>query len=158
MNILDILFILIGLFFAARGVFRGFVVEIFSLLAFIIGVWAAIIGYPFLVSLLDKNPGEITGIVKLLIYGGIFIGIYILVKVIEKIISKFITVVLLTGLNRVLGLGLGILEAIIIIRVIFTVLISQDIIAYDFEALFASSEILKYIETYFTIGRDFLGV
>lgn len=158
MNILDIILILIGLFFVVRGGFRGFVVEIFSLLAFIIGVWVAIISYPLVLSVLDKNPEEITGLIKVLIYGGLFIGAYILIKVIEKIITKFITIVLLSGLDKVLGLGLGLLEAIIIIRVIITLLINQDILEYDFESFFASSKILAYIETYFTIGKDFLGV
>lgn len=158
MSIIDIALILICMFFAIRAGIRGFVVEIFSLLAFVVGVWGAVKLFPIATTIFNLHPEEISPVIKLLIYGGLFLLLYILVKILEKIISKFVKVILLAGLNKVLGVVLGLTEAMLVIQVLTTILINQEIFDVDFGVFFGDSQILKYVNTYLAKGKVFLGI
>ncbi len=128
MNIADIIFLIIALFFLIRGYFRGFISEFMSMAALICGIASGIIFQPMVSPLLDDIIKSVTWrpLVTFLL---LFIGTYIIIKILEIILHNVINTIQLNSLDRILGLAWGILEAcVIVLLVVFL------FHAFDFKA------------------------
>ena len=126
MNWLDFIIIILLVFGLARGFINGFVKELASLLALILGIWGAI---KFSVFTAEKlydyfdMTGQYVGIIAFLIT---FVIIVIIIHFIGLLVDKFIETLSLGFLNSVLGLIFGVFKSALILSVIFVVLNAID--------------------------------
>jgi membrane protein required for colicin V production len=126
MNWIDFVIIILLVFGLARGFINGFIKELASLLALILGIWGAI---KFSVFTAEKlydyfdMTGQYVGIIAFLIT---FIIIVIIIHFIGMIVDKFVETLSLGFLNSLLGLIFGVFKSALILSVIFVVLNAID--------------------------------
>ncbi|MDQ7032281.1 MAG: CvpA family protein [Desulfonauticus sp.] len=123
MNLLDIVFIVITAFFFLRGIYRGLVQEISSLVALFLGFilankyWQTVV--PYVKRFFPSSSW--TGIIAYLsVIIGVMIGVYIL----AALLKHFLNLVSLGWLDRIAGGLLGLLKAVILCSIILMVMTS----------------------------------
>ncbi|MBS3920622.1 MAG: CvpA family protein [Deltaproteobacteria bacterium] len=127
MNLLDLILIVLIAFSAIYGLFKGLIKEVISLLAVIIGLIGASRLYEGISPLLG-NLGLGGQAAKILSFFILFIIISIVIVLIGKLIHKFVHAIFLGWLNRMAGIGFGLLRGIItsaIIIMILTITLSE---------------------------------
>lgn len=95
---------------AYHGFRRGFVLEIVSLLALILGVLGGFHLLHWGISMMDKHFHLIGKFIPLLSFVVIFVGIILLVNILGKVVSKIIHMALLGGVDKVGGAIFGFLK------------------------------------------------
>jgi membrane protein required for colicin V production len=126
MNWIDFVIIILLVFGLARGFINGFIKELASLLALILGIWGAIKFSAFTAEKLYDYfdmAGQYVGIISFLIT---FIIIVVVIHFIGMIVDKFVEKISLGVLNSLLGLVFGVFKTALILSVIFTVLNAID--------------------------------
>jgi len=122
MNIIDIVLLIIFAWFAYQGFKKGFVIELASLVALVLGIYAAIYfsGYAadFLVNNLDMDNDYIP-VTSFVIT---FIIVIVIVYVIGRILEKLVNMVALGFLNKLAGGAFGILKAAVFVSIFFLIL------------------------------------
>lgn len=126
MNWIDlVIVILLGLSVIA-GFTNGFVKEVASLTALILGIWGAIKFSTFTAAKLYDwfdMSGQYVGIIAFLVT---FIVIVVIIHFIGIIADKFIDAISLGFLNRILGMVFGLLKSVLILSVFFVILNALD--------------------------------
>jgi membrane protein required for colicin V production len=125
LNYIDLAIICLLVYGLARGAYRGFFVEISSLLALVLGVFGALHFSSFTASLL-ANYIE-WDYLPLLAFALTFIGIMIGVAWIGKLLTKLAKVVLLGFLNRLLGALFGACKWLVICGVLLWIVGQLDV-------------------------------
>lgn len=121
MNIADLIFLLLALFFVIKGFFRGFISEFMSMAALILGLIAAL-AFQNQVSALLKDMIKSDTFRPIVAFFLLFIGTYILVKLLELLLHNAIEAIKMNSLDRLLGLVWGLLEtAVIVLIIVFLV-------------------------------------
>jgi membrane protein required for colicin V production len=126
MNYVDLIIIVLLVFGLARGFINGFIKELASLLALILGIWGAIKLSAFTAERLYdyfNMTGQYVGIIAFLIT---FVIIVIIIHFIGLLVDKFVEKISLGVLNSLLGLVFGLFKTALILSVIFTVLNAID--------------------------------
>lgn len=126
MNWIDLIIIVLLVLGLARGFIDGFVRELASLMALILGIWGAIKFSAFTASKLYDYfdmTGRYVGIIAFLIT---FIVIVIIIHFIGIAVDKFVDTLALGFLNRLLGLVFGVFRSALILSVIFVVFNAID--------------------------------
>jgi membrane protein required for colicin V production len=126
MNWLDFLIIILLVFGLARGFINGFIKELASLLALILGIWGAIKFSAFTAERLYDYfdmTGQYVGIISFLVT---FVIIVIIIHFIGLLLDKFIETLSLGFLNSLLGLVFGVIKTALILSVIFLVMNAID--------------------------------
>ena len=126
MNWIDFIIIILLVFGLARGFINGFIKELASLLALILGIWGAIKFSAFTAERLYDYfdmTGQYVGIIAFLIT---FVIIVIIIHFIGLLVDKFVETISLGVLNSLLGLVFGVFKTALILSVIFTVLNAID--------------------------------
>lgn len=121
MNLLDWIFIVIISFSAIYGLFKGLVKEVISVLAVIVGLIGASRLYEGVSPLLG-NLGLSEQAAKIVSFFILFILIFIAIVLIGRLIHRFVHAIFLGWLNRLGGVGFGILRGIILSAIIIMVL------------------------------------
>lgn len=115
MNFLDIIIIIPIIWSIFKGYKKGFVIELASLAALILGIYAAIKFSAnftsFLESFLDMKEKYINIIAFILT----FIAVAIVIMLVGKVLEKIIKIVMLGLINRVIGAVFGIAKMIVIL-------------------------------------------
>lgn len=125
LNYIDLAVICLLLYGLARGAYRGFFVEVASLLALVLGVFGALHFSSFTAALLSAYIEW--GYLPLLAFALTFIGIMIGVAWIGKLLTKLAKVVLLGFLNRLLGAVFGACKWLVICGVLVWILGQIDV-------------------------------
>jgi membrane protein required for colicin V production len=119
MNTFDIVILLVLSIFIIRGIFRGFINELITLIGLVIGYLVAItyldLAMSFIISIFPDLP-EIA--IKIVCFAGIFIGTNILLRFAAHFLTKTLSFAMLGWLNRLLGGLVGLLKSILIITII----------------------------------------
>ncbi|OFY63243.1 MAG: hypothetical protein A2V46_03080 [Bacteroidetes bacterium RBG_19FT_COMBO_42_7] len=126
MNWIDFIIIILLVFGLARGFINGFIKELASLLALVVGIWGAIKFSSFTAEKLYDYfdmTGQYVGIIAFMIT---FIIIVIIIHFLGLLLDKFADKVSLGFLNSLLGLFFGVLKSALILSVIFVVLNAID--------------------------------
>lgn len=126
MNVIDIL-LLIPLCYAAWvGFKKGFVIELFTLLALFVGLYAALNFSEYMESKLteefDLDHLYVTPVAFLITFLAVGAGVYFLGKVIEKML----TISLLSPLNKLAGVIFSMVKMVYILSVILILFDSFD--------------------------------
>jgi len=104
--IIDLVFavlVIVGIF---KGLRRGFIVAIFSILAFIIGLAAAMKLSTMVAHWLEGSINVSAKWLPFISFFLVFIAVAILVRIVSKIIEKSVEFAMLGWLNRILGVVL----------------------------------------------------
>ncbi len=126
MNILDIILVIPLIWFAWKGFSRGLIIELTSLAALIIGIYAAIHFSWFAAEFLTDNfeiEGRYLSIISFIVT---FIVIALAVYAIGKLVEKLVDIVALGFINKSLGTVFGILKAAVLLSLILLVINSFD--------------------------------
>ena len=105
LNYIDLAVVCLLVYGLSRGAYRGFFVEVSSLLALVLGVFGALHFSSFTTSLLGNYIEW--DYLPILAFALTYIGIMIGVAWIGKVLTKLAKVVLLGFLNRLLGALFG---------------------------------------------------
>jgi membrane protein required for colicin V production len=126
MNYIDIIIIIILALAMVRGFINGFVKEVASLAALILGIWGAIRFSSFTAAKLYDYfdlTGRYVGIVSFLIT---FAIIAIIIHFIGMLVDKLLEAVALGFVNRLVGIAFGFFKAVILLSIAFVVLNAID--------------------------------
>ena len=121
MNYIDLVLGILLLLAAFRGFSKGFVAEVASLAALILGVWGAIhFSYftsDFIVDTFDYHPDHL-GLISFFIT---FVVIVVFVHIIGKVVDNIISAVALGFLNRLAGILFGVVKSALILSVLLLI-------------------------------------
>ena len=118
MNFLDILFLIPLLFALYRGFRKGIIHMVASLGALILGIVGAIKLRPVFASLLDALFNISPDYINVIAFSVAFVTIVILVHLIAYLVERVIKAVALNLVNRLLGMGFGLLVTAFVISMI----------------------------------------
>ena len=102
--VIDIIFILVMIFAVFKGISKGLVLGIFSLLTVLIGLAAALKLSAILANYLKGNIGSFGKWIPVLSFILVFIVVILLVKLGARVIEKTIQLAMLGWLNRLGGI------------------------------------------------------
>jgi membrane protein required for colicin V production len=113
MNFLDILFIGILVFCLIRGLFRGLVLELSSIIGVLAGIYFASLYYPEVSNILSQWVSEAAyrNIISLIL---IFIGIFILINLLGRIVKMILKIAFMGWFDRIFGAGFGVFKGCLI--------------------------------------------
>jgi membrane protein required for colicin V production len=141
MNALDWVFIVILALLGIRCMLKGFVAEVLSVAAVLVGLLAGLFLYKIVGQLfvgwgLNPKPEVL---VALLGFAAVFLVAFIIVKLIERLLEEGIQAAELGGVDRALGLVLGLAEGLILVSL---VLIVMSVLEPAFKSIAGYSAIL----------------
>ena len=121
MNLLDIVIVLVLLFFAVKGLLRGLVNETSSLAGLVLGGWLAYRYYPILSTPLNKIlhlPEHVAAFLAfmLLLFTAGFVA-----HIVGNIVTTALQVVMLGSLNRLGGVLIGIAEGVLLLSMLCSI-------------------------------------
>jgi len=120
MNLFDMLAIVILAFCVIRGLFRGLIKEISSIIGVLGGFYAAYTYYTFPAGLLARwvsDPAHVNIVSFLLIFCIVFLAISVLGVVIKYVLN----IAFLGWFDRVCGTGFGLLKGILLVSVLLII-------------------------------------
>jgi len=126
MNLLDIFIIVPLVWFGYKGLARGLVLEVASLVGLILGIYAAIHFSHFTETFLYESfhmEGKYMPVISFVIT---FLAVLLVIFLIGKIIEKLIDLVALGFFNKLLGLVFGVLKGALLISVVLFVITAFD--------------------------------
>jgi membrane protein required for colicin V production len=126
MNWIDAVIIIILALSMITGFTNGFVREVASLAALILGIWGAIKFSAFTAEKLYdyfNMTGNYVGIIAFIITFGIIV---VIIHFIGILVDKLVDAVSLGFVNRLLGIAFGLLKSMLILSVIFVILNAID--------------------------------
>ena len=121
MNPFDILIIIVLGYSLVRGLFRGLVKELSSIIGVLGGFYAAYTYYKVLAGLLSRLIHDISYL-NILSFLIIFCGVLIIVGVLGVIIKYLLNIAFLGWIDRIGGVVFGVLKGILIVSVLFITL------------------------------------
>lgn len=126
MNTVDLVFAILFLWAAYRGFTKGFIVQLATLAALLLGVLGAVLFSDFTSSLIIKNF-EVSGqYLPIISFALTFIAIVIAVHLLAKALNKLIDAIALGIVNRLLGVTFSILKYAFIISIVLVLINKVD--------------------------------
>ncbi len=154
MNFLDLILLTPIVFGLGRGLYKGLINELASLISLALGVFLAYQYSDLLFQLLSQYIDEAGKGIMLLSYALIFIASSILVLLIAKALTKLLKLVALGLMNRILGGIFGALKFLLILLILIHIshpfLESQGF--YEKESFVSSSFYSQFLEMSKIIG------
>ena len=129
MNYFDIIILLIFSWFAYKGFTKGLIIELASLVAILLGIYAAFHFSVFASSILQNNLGIKSSYIPVISFVLTFLIVIILVFLLAKLIEGLINLVLLGLVNKIAGAVFSIVKAFLILSVLifaFNIIDSQS--------------------------------
>lgn len=125
MSYIDIIFLVPIAWGAYKGFKKGLIIEVFSLLALILGIFCAIYFPEFAQQLIETNFQMEAQWVPILAFVSTFIAVVILVNIVGGLLTKVVDVLALGFFNKLGGLAFGVFKTMLILC--FVVLILNGI-------------------------------
>lgn len=121
MNILDIIILIILAWGAFRGFTQGFILQIVTFIALIIGVWASIAFSGIMSEFLSAKMGITGKYLPVLSFVLTFVLVVFVAHLIGMLLTRFIEIASLGWLNRLGGVMFGVLKMAFIVSVLLTI-------------------------------------
>ena len=125
MNLFDGVIIIILAYCLIRGIFRGLIKEISSLVGVLGGFYAAYSYYPWVAKLLSRWIAN-TGYLNILSFLLIFVGVFIFISLLGVAIKYLLDIVFLGWIDRLFGVVIGSFKGFLIVSILllgFTILL-----------------------------------
>ena len=120
MNSFDIIVSIIFSFCLIRGIFRGLVKELSSIIGVLTGYYAAYSYYPHVAKILSQWI-PVVAYSKLIGFLVIFIGIFLIISILGVIIKYLMSISFLGWADRISGGVFGLIKGLLIASVLFIV-------------------------------------
>ncbi len=121
-NLLDIILIIPLLLFAWNGYKKGFIIEVASLIALILGLYVAFFFSDFAAEMLNDLFDMNQKYVAVFAFLITFIVVIFLVLTVGKIVQKFVDILLLGFLNKLAGAVFGLLKGALLLSILIFVI------------------------------------
>jgi membrane protein required for colicin V production len=132
---IDIVFLVLIVVLAIRGAIRGFVTEIGSVAALVVGLGGAILFYKPLAALIGRLFG-ISMWNPLIAFLILFLVLYLLIKLLEHLLHAVFDKLDLERLDRAIGFFLGLAEGLLAVCVLLFLL--------NWQPLFDARKLLEH--------------
>lgn len=129
--IIDIIFVFILAMAVFKGLRKGFIVAIFSILAFIIGLAAAMKLSTVVAHYLEGSTNISSKWLPFISFLLVFILVAFVVNIVAKLIEKSVEFALLGWLNRLLGVALYLVLYTIIFSILLFYAVQMNIIKQE---------------------------
>jgi len=150
--VVDFVFAGVIVLFVLRCAVRGFVSEIMSLAALAVGLLSAIFFFRTTAGFIrEKLMPEVATVPEVLAFLAIFILVFIVARIIESILKGVVRAVGLGGLDRFLGVALGLAEGLLVVCVLLFLVGIQPF--FDSEAVLRGSFFAELLLP-FILGRS----
>ena len=126
MNLIDVVILVPIIYAAWKGFKHGLIIEIFTLLALFVGLYAGIHFSDLTANILRKNVGLSSKYIPVIAFSITFLGIGAMVYFLGKTIERIIKVTQLTPINKLGGVFFSVLKYIYILSTILILLESYD--------------------------------
>jgi len=126
MNYIDLVLGIILIIAAIQGFRKGFIIEVASLAALILGIWGAIKFSDWTAGYISKTFNYHLGSLSTIAFLITFVCIVVLVHILGKILDTTVKAVALGFLNRLAGIIFGVLKAAVILSVLLLLFDSVD--------------------------------
>jgi len=117
MNYIDLVLGIILIIAAIQGFRKGFIVELASLAALILGIWGAIKFSDWTAGFITRTTGFHSDHMSTIAFLLTFIAIVILVHILGKVLDNTVKAVALGFLNRLAGIIFGVLKTAVILSI-----------------------------------------
>jgi len=117
MNYIDLILGIILILAAIQGFRQGFIVELASLAALILGIWGAMHFSDWTADFITDITGYKSNHLSTIVFVVTFIAIVILIHVLGKVLDTAVKAVALGFLNRLAGIIFGVLKASVILSI-----------------------------------------
>ena len=152
---IDIVFGVILVFVVLRATIRGFVKEFLSAAA-LIGAIALAVAFSGMLAVTIDQQWSTGAWSQVIAFLGIFVVVYLVIKFFETTLHRIVHRINLSGLDRALGLFVGIIEGIVVVAVLILLLQVQPFI--EPEALLGDSIFARLLTPLFPyVDRVFRG-
>ncbi len=126
MNYFDIIVVIPILWAAYKGFKKGFVIEVASLAALLLGVWGAIKFSGFITEFIINNFDSQSKYLSIISFAITFIIIVIGVHFVARLVNKLVKAIALNFINRIAGGVFGIAKVAFIISIILSIINQVD--------------------------------
>ena len=126
MNFIDIVLLVPIIYAAWKGFKHGLIIEIFTLLALFVGVYAGIHFSDMTAAFLRKSLSLTSNYVPVIAFTITFLGIGAMVYFLGKTIEKIIKITHLTPINKLAGVFFSVLKYVYILSTLLVLLESYD--------------------------------
>lgn len=116
MTVVDVVIIFVIVLSALFGILRGFMKESISLAKWVIATWIAATFAPKLAPMLPAAI-ESEAVRQAISFATLFILVFLLGTLISHLVTRMLIKTGLTSVDRVLGLGFGLLRGVLIIMI-----------------------------------------
>ncbi|MCD8313387.1 MAG: CvpA family protein [Bacteroidales bacterium] len=151
--IIDIIILLLLILAIVMGIRKGFITQVISIVALILGVWLSCRFATLLGNWSAEKLHTSAHLMKFISFAVIFILVSLLLFWVGRLIEKTVKILMLSWLNRLLGVIFSLLKYLIIIGL---VLILFDSLNSDFH--FLSREYLESSRIYYPLRSAISGV
>lgn len=120
MNALDVLIAVIFGFCLIRGIFRGLVKELSSIIGVFAGYYFAYSYYGYAAEFLSRwmaNPGYASILAFLIV----FCGVFLLISIVGVVLKYLMKITFLGWVDRICGAGFGGIKGILIVSVLLVI-------------------------------------
>lgn len=107
MAVLDIVVAILLVAGAIRGLRQGFLSQLASVVALLLGIWGAVRFSDYMANLLSEKFDISSAHLPIISFAVTFVLIVIAIHFIEKVVERFLNMAMLDGLNKFLGLVFG---------------------------------------------------
>ncbi len=149
--VIDIVFACLVLILVVRCALRGFVEEFMSMASFVLGILFAVLFFKPGAAFLVKRFG-LTVLPELVAFVVLFLIVFVLVKILEHIVGDIIDRVNLSGLDKGLGIVLGLVEGLLVVCVALFVLSVQPL--FDPSGLLGGSLFAHYLMPFVSMAGE----
>lgn len=118
MNYIDLILGIILILAAIQGFRQGFIVELASLAAIVLGIWGAIRFSDWTADFITDTTGYHSEHLSTIAFVVTFIAIVILVHILAKVLDTTVKAVALGFLNRLAGIIFGVLKTAVILSIL----------------------------------------
>lgn len=126
MNTIDLVFAILLLWAAYRGYSKGFIVQLATLAALLLGILGAVMFSDFTSSLIIKKFDVSGQYLPIISFALTFIAIVIAVHILAKALNKLIDAIALGIINRLLGVLFSVLKIAFIVSIILVLINKAD--------------------------------
>lgn len=126
MNFIDILIIVPLIYAGYKGFKHGLVIEVFTLLALFVGLYAGIHFSDFIAEFLKNSFSWDSEYLPIISFTLVFLGVGAMVYFAGKMIEQMVKVVHLTPINKFFGVFFGVLKMLYIVSVVLVIAESYD--------------------------------
>lgn len=117
MNYIDLVLIIILIIAAIQGFRKGFIVEVASLAALILGIWGGIKFSDWTAGFITETFGYHSKHLTTIAFLVTFIAIVIIIHILGKVLDNMIKAIALGFLNRLAGIIFGVLKTAVILSI-----------------------------------------